>query len=394
MKLAIGQQTESGQLWWPDVAGSRSSPATGRSLLLAPLTTLKLGGRAEQVFVFDDTALLPDLVRAIRDGSEPSAPAVVIGAGSNVLVADTGVRTPIVLVRTTGVEFNRPDPSGPVLVTARAGHPWADLVRELADRGLAGTEMMTGIPGTVGAMPVQNVGAYGQETADHLVSVEAWDWQLGRTVRLGAVECGLEHRSSRFKRNHRWLILSVTFALHHDTMSAPVTYREVARKLDVPVGTRVPVAEAMAAVDKVRADKGMLLDDAASDGRSVGSVFLSPRISADRAARLRQAQAPVHDFADGSTRVSASWLMRDAGLRLGEPLAPGVRISTRQYTLVADDSNGPMATTAGFIEAARQVQDKVAEATGVWLSPEPDAIGDLPAYRTLQERAGDGTRSQ
>ena len=224
----------------------------------------------------------------------------------------------MMLVRTRGVTYQRPDPGGPVLVTAQAGHPWLDLVRELAAEELVGMETMTGIPGTIGAMPVQNVGAYGQETADTLVSVLAWDWQHGETVRLSAAECGLGHRTSRFKRSHRWLILAVTFALTPGRQSAPVRYRQVAEALDVPLGSRVPTPDLIAAVEKVRAGKGMLLDDAGPDARTVGSVFLSPRLAPDHADRLRAAGAPVHQFPDGSTRVSASWLMRDAGLALGE----------------------------------------------------------------------------
>lgn len=308
---------------------------------------------------------------------------VPIGGGSNILAADAGVASPIVVVRTRGVAFQRPEPDGPVWVTVQAGHPWSDLAGELADHGLVGMEMMTGIPGTVGAMPVQNVGAYGQETADRLVHVEVWDWKYHRRSRLTAADCRLGHRDSRFKRNHRWLILSVTFALDSDRMSAPISYRQVAEVLDVPLGARVPLAEATAAVEKVRSGKAMLLRDAGADGRSVGSVFLSPRVSAERAASLRAEGAPVHDFADGSTRVSASWLMRDAGLALGEFLAPGVRLSTRHYTLVADDTAGGVATAASFVDATRQVQERVYRTGGVWLRPEPDAIGDLPGYRSL-----------
>ena len=195
------------------LAGS-SSPRLVTGLPLAPLTTLRLGGPAELAWELADTTQVPDLARLVTEADEqpPSWP-VPIGGGSNVLVADHGVTAPVVLVRTRGVTYQRPEPNGPVLVTAQAGHPWLDLARELAAEELVGMETMTGIPGTVGAMPVQNVGAYGQETADTLVSVLAWDWQHGQTVQLPAAECGLGHRTSRFKRSHRWLILAVTFAL-------------------------------------------------------------------------------------------------------------------------------------------------------------------------------------
>ena len=161
----------------------------------------------------------------------------------------------------------------------------------------------------------------------------------------------------------------------------------MAQALDVPLGAWVPTPDLIAAVEKVRAGKGMLLDGAGPDGRTVGSVFLSPLVAPDHADRLRAASAPVHQFPDGSTRVSASWLMRDAGLALGEFLSPGVRVSTRHYTLVADDTAGPAATAEAFVAAARQVQDRVWQATGVWLTPEPDVLGDLPAYERLLDRA-------
>lgn len=365
------------------------SLAPTRKLPLAPLTTLHLGGCAEHAFELVDPDHVPDLGQVIAaTGSPPDEWPVPIGGGSNVLVADSGVTAPVILVRTRGVTYHRPEADGPVLVTAQAGHPWPELVRELIDQGLVGMEMMTGIPGTVGAMPVQNVGAYGQETADRLAWVDVWDWRLGRPIRLSAEDCRLMHRDSLFKRNRRWLILSVTFAFPRGSVSAPVTYREVAEVLDVPVGARVPAGDAAAAVEKVRAGKGMLLDDSCPDGRNVGSVFLSPLISTERAARLSAERAPVHDFADGSTRVSASWLMRDAGLTLGEFVQPGVRVSTRHYTLVADDTAGHKATVGSFVDAARQVQERVVEATGVWLAPEPDPIGELPAYQQLIDRAG------
>lgn len=369
-----------------EAASSSPRPATG--LPLAPLTTLRLGGPAELAWELADATQVPDLARlvSVADGHHLSWP-VPIGGGSNVLIADHGVSAPVALVRTRGVTYQRPDPGGPVLVTAQAGHPWLDLVRELAAEELVGMETMTGIPGTVGAMPVQNVGAYGQETADTLVSVLAWDWQHGETVRLSAAECGLGHRTSRFKRSHRWLVLAVTFALTPGRQSAPVRYRQVAEALNVPLGSRVPTPDLIAAVEKVRAGKGMLLDDAGPDARTVGSVFLSPRLAPDHADRVRAAGAPVHHFPDGSTRVSASWLMRDAGLALGEFLAPGVRVSTRHYTLVADDTAGPRATAEAFVTAARQVQDRVRQATGVWLTPEPDALGHLPTYQQLLDRA-------
>jgi UDP-N-acetylmuramate dehydrogenase len=357
-----------------------------RDVIMASLTTLGLGGPAASVFELTDVEQLAELVR----GSVLEQPGIVpipVGGGSNVLVADDGVAALVLLMRTRGVRYLPcGDDGGRVRVTVQAGHSWSELVAELAAEGLAGMETMVGIPGTVGAMPVQNVGAYGQETADVLVGVQAWDWHRREVVEFDAAGCRFGHRTSRFKATRRWLILDVTFELVRSRLSAPVTYRQVAEALGVPLGVCCPIGALMSAVRGVRAAKGMLLEDAAENSRTVGSVFLSPRIGADMARRLRAQAAPVHDFPDGSTRVSASWLMRTAGYELGQQITAGVRVSTRHYTLVADDT----ATTAAFVDAAGQVQEQVLEATGVLLSPEPDPLGDLPGYRKLMDRAGAG----
>ncbi|MBI3687074.1 MAG: UDP-N-acetylmuramate dehydrogenase [Actinobacteria bacterium] len=350
---------------------------------LAPLTTLGLGGPAHRVFELTDNAQLTGIAQELDDDLAGMAvEPVPIGGGSNVVVADDGVTAPAILLRTRGVTY-RPQPGDSrVTVTIQAGHPWQEVLEELTAEGLVGMETMTGIPGTVGAMPVQNVGAYGQETADTLVSVLAWDWQQHRAVTLDAAACQLGHRRSRFKDTHRWLILSVTFTVTRGVLSTPITYRQVADALDAPLGSRAPVGEVIGAIRTVRASKGMLLPEAGPDARTVGSVFLSSPIDHARASALRARGAPVHDFPDGSTRVSASWLIREAGFDLGQPVAPGVRVSTRHYTLVADDG----ATTATFVEATRRVQDRVVDATGVLLTPEPDPVGELPAYLRLLDR--------
>ncbi len=365
-------------------------PLVRQNEVMAPWTTLQLGGPASTVFELKDPTQIGDLDDIVHIGAAgcPAHP-VVLGGGSNVLVADAGVTDPVVLVRSRGVTYRPGNGEGQVLVTAEAGHPWGDLLEELTGEGLAGMELMTGIPGTVGAMPVQNVGAYGQETADVLVSARAWDWESRRVVRMDARECRLGHRTSRFKRSRRWLILDVTFRLIRDSLSQPLTYRQVAEVLDARLGTRHPIGEVMAAVRSVRAEKGMLWSGAGPLAlRTVGSVFLSPTVDRTHAGVLRGRGAPVHDFPDGSIRVSASWLMREAGLRLGQHLIPGVRVSPRHFTLVAEDG----ATTAAFIAATAQVQEQVAQATGVWLTPEPDPIGDLPDYQMLTDRAGSAAR--
>src|SRR5262249_19241644 len=157
------------------------------------------------------------------------------------------------------------------------------------------------------------VGAYGQEVTGTLTSVRAWDWATGRETEMTAAECGLGHRTSIFKHSQRWTILTAIFALTPAKLGPPLTYRAVAAAAGVPLGERVLMHEPAAAIRKVRSRKGMILDSRDPDGRTAGSVFLSPVITQDIASRLRAEGAPVNHFPDGATRVSASWLMRTAG---------------------------------------------------------------------------------
>ncbi|MFE2426579.1 UDP-N-acetylmuramate dehydrogenase [Streptomyces sp. NPDC059373] len=347
---------------------------------LATLTTLGIGGPAAALVELTDLDDLPEVTAfAHTQGAHP----LVLGSGSNVLAADSGCLVPVIKMATSGIRLEPQPADGSVLVTVEAGHSLQDLVDTTIAEGLTGMETLTGIPGTVGATPVQNVGAYGQEVADTLVSVEAWDWEQNRMVSLTAEQCRLGHRTSVFKHSNRWLLLKVAFRLRPSALSRTITYRQVADALDIPLGTRVPLSEAAAGVLAVRRSKGMVLTPGDRDNRNAGSVFLSPVITPQTAERLRAQDAPVHDFPDGSTRVSASWLIKETGLALGERLAEGVRLSTKQYTLVADDG----ATAAAFAAAAEIIVNKVHKATEVQLTPEPDLFGDEPTYRRLAERS-------
>ena len=345
---------------------------------LASLTTLGIGGPAAVLLDLTDPDDLPDVAAfAVAHGTHP----LVLGGGSNVLVADSGCSAPVIKVATEGIRFQS-DPEGTVLVTVEAGHSLQDLVDAAIVEGLTGMETLTGIPGTVGATPVQNVGAYGQEVADTLVSVEAWDWVRRRAVSLSAGQCRLGHRTSIFKHSHRWLLLRVVFRLRPSALSTPITYRQVADALGIPPGARVPLADAAAGVLAVRRGKGMVLTPGDLDNRNAGSIFLSPVVPPRAAERLRVQDAPVHDFSDGSTRVSASWLIKEAGFALGQRLAEGVRLSTKQYTLVADRG----ATAAAFAAAVETIMGAVYTTAGVQLAPEPDLFGDEPTYRRLTEK--------
>ncbi len=348
---------------------------------LAPLTTLELGGPASRLITLDEPGDFDVLAVDVRRRGLPGVR--VIGSGSNILVADSGYDGLIVHMRTTGVEVGSHPDGQRVLVTAQAGHMLQALVDEAVGRRLGGIEMLTGIPGSVGATPIQNVGAYGQEVAETITSVRAYDWLTCQHVDLSAAECKFGHRTSRFKHSDRWTILAVTFALIPREQSCPLTYRAVAETAGVQIGQPAPLDDAVAAVRDVRTKKGMVLDTADAERRSVGSVFLSPAISSEQADLLRGQGAPVNLFPDGTTRVSASWLIKEAGFALGEHLAPGIRISNKHFTLVAD---GPTATAAAFADASALVAERVLTATRVLLTAEPDLIGELPVYRALKSK--------
>ncbi len=347
---------------------------------LGPLTTLGIGGPAELLELAD----VRDFPGVVADARAEDSRPVCLGHGTNVLVGDSGLEVPVLRMATRGIRLRGRRGAGRVLVTAQAGHPLPDLVDTVVAEGLVGMETLVGIPGTVGAMPVQNVGAYGQDTAGSLAWVSAWDWERHRRVVFTAGQCRFGHRRSRFKRSTRWTILQVAFALTRGRRAAPVRYRELTGALGVPPGSRPPVAEVVAAVLAIRRGKGMVLDGGDPDTRSAGSLFVSPVLHRDQAVRLRRAGASVHRHPDGATRVGPSWLLRTAGFRLGQAMAPGVRLSGKQYTLVTDGT----ATAAAFACAAWTLRERVRQQTGITMTAEPDLLGDEPLYASLCTSAG------
>ncbi|MFJ1792940.1 UDP-N-acetylmuramate dehydrogenase [Kitasatospora griseola] len=337
---------------------------------LAPLTTLRLGGPADRVLAVADPADWADTVHAIDQRDEP-APAV-LGGGSNVIASDAGHRGTVVVMNTRGITAERAD-DRTVAVTVQAGHPLADLVTWAAAEHLAGIECLAGIPGTVGAAPVQNAGAYGQQVSDTLHHVTAWDWQDGTLQVLPARSCHLRYRQSLFKaRPGRWTILTATFHLTRTARAAAVAYRPLADELGVPVGTRPPVAEVTAAVLANRHRRGLLLHPHGPDARQVGSVFLNPPVTSAEAARWSAVGCPVHADSDGHLRASAGWLLEHVGCRPGHRLADGIRCSQRRtLTLTVHDGATAMSLKAVLGKLAQDVH----EATGIELATEPVTLG-------------------
>lgn len=333
--------------------------------LLADHTTLRLGGPANRLLTHTDPAAWSDLVHAIL--REPGAP-FVLGGGSNTLADGAGYPGPVIRMATRGITACPLD-DGIVEVTAQAGEPLSALVAFTVSEGLSGIEYLAGIPGTVGAAPVQNTGAYGQQISDTLTRLTVYDWTRRQPTELRPETCGFGYRTSIFKAYPgRWTILEVVLRLTGSTYAAPLTYRHLARALDVPLGTRPPLAEAAQGVLADRRQRGLALPETGPDARQAGSVFLNPLITTAQANAVRRAGGVVHRDDHGLLRASAGWLLQLLGYHPGSRLAPGVSCSTRRtLTLTAHDG----ATAASFNTVMRKLACDVFDSTSIRLHPEP-----------------------
>nr|WSX77378.1 UDP-N-acetylmuramate dehydrogenase [Streptomyces sp. NBC_00899] len=340
---------------------------------LAPYTTFRLGGPAARLVTARTDA---DLVAAVRDADSRGEPVLLIGGGSNLVIADQGFDGTAIRIATQGADL-----SGRTLELA-AGETWSDAVAATVRAGLAGIECLAGIPGSAGATPIQNVGAYGQEVSSTITEVVAYDRRTAETVTLPAAECAFSYRSSRFKEDPaRYVVLRVRFALEDaGGLSAPLKYAETARALGVEPGERVPLEKASATVLALRAGKGMVLDAADHDTWSAGSFFTNPVLSAAEFAafldrvhdRLGPDTAPPAFPADGErTKTSAAWLIDKAGFTKGYGTGRA-RISGK-HTLAL--TNRGAATTEDLLALAREVRDGVHAAFGVTLVNEPVMVG-------------------
>lgn len=312
---------------------------------LSDYTTLRLGGPAQRlVEATSDDALID----AARDG------AFVLAGGSNVVIGDDGVPF-VVLVRTRGIAVE-----GDV-VHAAAGETWDDLVRFAIDRGRSGIECLSGIPGSVGATPIQNVGAYGQEVSDTIVSVRAWDRARDAVVDLTPEECDFGYRDSRFKRDPgAYVVLRVSFTLRDDATPRPLRYGELADA----VGEAPSLADVRAAVLALRRGKGMVLDAADHDTWSAGSFFTNPFVAPD----ALPDGAPRWPQDDGRVKTSAAWLIQHAGFARGHGSPDGIAISSKHVLALTNRGAG---TTRELVALAREIQDGVDRAFGIRLEPEP-----------------------
>lgn len=343
---------------------------------LGDYTTLGLGGPAGRV---TEVTNAEEIIETVRTADEAGEPLLLLAGGSNVVVGDAGFAGHVVLLRAggDGLRFGRGD--GRVALTVPAGMAWDSVVEAAVAQGWAGIEALSGIPGSAGATPIQNVGAYGQEVAQTIVEVTVYDRETRETRALRADECGFAYRTSRFKGVDRWVVLSVSFVLYDGGDSMPVRYAELARTLGVDVGDRAPLPLVRDAVLDLRRGKGMVLDPGDPDTRSVGSFFTNPVLPPsgydDLVARCRELLGPdtvVPSWPAGDdVKVPAAWLIERAGFAKGYRRGR-VAISSKHTLALTNRDHG---TTAELLDLAREIRDGVAKTFDVELRPEPVLVG-------------------
>lgn len=341
---------------------------------LAPFTTLRLGGPARRFVVATTAAACVDAVLAADQAGEPL---LLLSGGSNLVVADVGFDGTAVRLVSRGTRID-----ADAVLHAAAGEDWDSVVAHTVAAGYGGLECLSGIPGSVGATPVQNVGAYGVELSDLLLDVDLYDRRGGVLRTVPAAGLGLGYRTSVLKNTDVAVVLQVRLRLYPDGRSAPVRYPELVRALGVEPGARVPAARAREAVLALRRGKGMVLDPADHDTWSAGSFFTNPLLDAEQAAqvlpRIRRrvgsgVRIPQYSGGPGRVKLSAAWLIEQAGFTRGHPGPGGRTALSGKHTLALTNRGG--ATTADLLALAREVRDGVVAAFGVTLVPEPVLVG-------------------
>jgi len=333
---------------------------------LSELTTLHVGGPATKIVrATTETQLIEEIAKA----DEAKTPLLVIGGGSNILVSDAGFAGTVIVVETTGNSYEIDACSGGMLQVA-AGVNWDEFVAFTLEKNLANLESLSGIPGTVGAAPIQNIGAYGHDVSEVIARVRTYDREEKAVRTFTADQCEFAYRDSLFKRSgDRFVILDVTFQLRRGEFSLPIKYKELADALGVELDAKVSTRELRETVLALRNKKGMLYDEN-NQNWSAGSFFVNPIISAEQSAFLPEA-APRWPQADGTIKTSAAWLMEHAGVTKGESLG-GAKISDRHVLAL---TNSGSATATELIELARSARARVQEKFGITLVPEVRAVG-------------------
>ena len=372
----------------PSLARRKRGSFLTKSNRFADLTTLRVGGEISDLRIPANRA---ELISTFAEVSSASEPWFLLGGGSNIVVSDEPYTGVVIRVATKGIESREVD--GRTLVTAQAGETWDDLVDWTVRKGLSGLEAMSGIPGTVGAAPIQNIGAYGAEMAEVFESLQFVDAGSNEVVTLTAADLVFGYRSSSLKRERQGLVVSVTLALKKSAKSAPIRYEQLASKLGVNPTESAETRLVRETVLELRSAKGMLLNDD-PDSVSVGSFFVNPIVESSIAAAL-PSDAPRHpveaerlaitvplgtepNFPDyesrsGKVKLSAAWLIENAGIPKGFSIAGSAAAISGKHTLAIVNRGG--ATASRVLELARLVAIRVHDAFGIQLQIEPTLVG-------------------
>ncbi len=330
---------------------------------LARHTTLRVGGLANRFVIAES---VPEIVATIRECDERGEQLLILGAGSNVVISDSGFDGTVLHIANKGVDYESHACAG-ATVTVPAGEIFDDFIAHAVAKRWSGVEALSGIPGTVGATPIQNVGAYGQSVSDSIARVRAYDRLKQEMRTFHAADCGFGYRTSIFKRHApRLIVVEVQFQLRLGEQSMPITYPELARELGIEVGQRSSAALVRETVLRLRTEKGMVLDPEDHDSWSVGSFFLNPIVEA----RMAPLDAPQWPQPDGTVKVSAAWLIEHAGIGKGFALG-GAATSTRHALAI---TNRGQATAASVKELANLIRARVRVAFGINLEPEPTFV--------------------
>ncbi len=332
---------------------------------LRDYTSLRVGGPAKK---FVQVGTEAEIISAIEAAGD--SPILIIGGGTNILVADSGFQGTVIRITNNSVQAEVDACSGATL-TIGAGENWDEFVQRTIERGFAGLETLSGIPGTVGAAPIQNIGAYGHEVSEFITRVRTYDRTKKEVKTFTNLECEFTYRNSHFKSHPgRYVILDVQFNLRQGETTTPITYTELASALGISVGEKAPVLKTREIVLELRAKKGMLLNPTDRDSWSAGSFFTNPIVSQDVAAQL-PADAPRWPTTDGRVKTSAAWLIENSGVHKGDTHG-GARVSTKHVLALTNAGN---ATATDIAELAKSAQKSVYEKFGINLEAEVNLIG-------------------
>jgi UDP-N-acetylmuramate dehydrogenase len=332
---------------------------------LSKYTSLRVGGPAQKIV---QVATEAQIIAAIEEAGD--SPILIMGGGTNVLIADSGFAGTVIRISNNSIQSEVDACSGATL-TIGAGEDWDAFVITTIQSGFAGLETLSGIPGTVGAAPIQNIGAYGHEVSEFVTRVRTYDRQQKEIKTFINSECQFSYRNSLFKSHPgRYVVLDVQFQIRRGEMSDPITYLELAKKLGVDPGDKATVIDTRNAVMALRGSKGMLLNSEDHDSWSAGSFFTNPIISQQAADALPNA-APKWPLNDGRVKISAAWLIENSGMHKGDEVG-GARISTKHVLAL---TNSGTATASDIAQLARQARDHVQQAFGITLAAEVNLVG-------------------